>query len=110
MGKGQYGTFKTTPKRGAGRAAQPGSVKPRMSKLYDGRNVATRPIPIINDYGDQLAAAAAAADQRPKGYAVSMPSGPRPTGAAAVLGTKVSGAAKIRGGVFNPATGLGEHT
>jgi hypothetical protein len=90
--------------------SQPGSVRPRMTKLYDGRNVATRPIPVITDYGDILALHAAAADQRPKGYAVNMPSGPRPAGAAPVFGTRVAGGAKIRGGVFNPATGLGEHT
>lgn len=79
--------------------------------MYDGLNVATRPIPVITDYGDALALRAAAADQRPAGRAVNMPSGPRVAGTAqAVFGTRVAGATSIRGGVFNPATGLGEHT
>jgi hypothetical protein len=80
-----------------------------MSQMYTGLNVATRPIPIINDYSDQIAARVAAANQRPKGFAVNMPSGPRPPGIASVLGSKVGGATSVRGGVFNRATGLGEH-
>lgn len=113
MGRGPYGTYTTRGKKSFSRAgigSNPGTVKPRMSAMYNGMNVATRPIPIINDYGDQLALLAAAADQRPKGYAVNLPSGPRPAGTAAVFGTPVRGAARVRGGVFNPATGLGEHT
>ena len=37
-------------------------VRPAMKKMYDGRNVATRPIPIIVDTSDLRAIAAAAAD------------------------------------------------
>ena len=110
MGKGIYGTYPTSAKHGAGGAAQPGTVRPRMSKLYDGRNVATRPIPVITDYSDVLAMHAAAADQRPKGFAVNMPSAPHPVGTSIVFGAPVGGATKISAGVFNPATGLGEHT
>jgi hypothetical protein len=108
-GRGPYGSFKTYGKS-AMKGSQPGRVKPKMSKMYDGLNVATRPIPVITDYGDALALRAAALDQRPKGRAVNMPSGPRPAGLPTVLGTQVSGATKVRGGVFNPATGLGSHT
>lgn len=114
MGKGQYGTFRTGSKSRSGpaaaRGAVPGTVRPRMSKLYDGRNVATRPIPIISDYGDQLALMAAAANSKPLGFAVNLPSGPRPTGTGVIFGKPVAGAAKVRAGVWNPATGLGEHT
>jgi hypothetical protein len=110
MGQGIYGTYNTVPKFGAGGAAQPGTVKPKMSKLYDGRNVATRPIPIITDSSDLLAMRAAAADQRPKGYAVNMPSAPHPVSTAIVFGAPVTGATHISAGVWNPATGLGEHT
>ena len=38
-------------------------VRPAMKKLFDGRNMATRPIPIISDVSEQRAIAAAAADQ-----------------------------------------------
>jgi hypothetical protein len=110
MGRGQYGSNRTVPKSATRGGSQPGRVKPRMSKLYDGRNVATRPIPVITDYGDALALRAAAADQRPKAKAVNMPSAPHPVGGSVVLGTKVAGATRLTGGVFNPATGLGEHT
>ena len=90
------------------RGVQPGSVTPNMHKMYDGRNVATRPIPIITDYGDHVAAMAAAADQRPRTEAVQMPSTPRPQGADTVFGTVVPGATQVTGGDFNPATGLSE--
>lgn len=83
------------------RAAQPGSIKPRMTKLFDGRNMATRPIPVIHDTSDDRAIAASAADQRPKGENVNMPSGPRPK-AGKVLGKKISGGGKVRAGVYNP--------
>jgi hypothetical protein len=84
-----------------------------MKKMYDGRNVATRPIPIIVDSGERRAIAAAAADQKPKTSAVNFPTtGPRPGGADAVFGTKVTGAPgnviNNRSGTFNPATGLQE--
>jgi hypothetical protein len=87
---------------------QPGSVKPNMSKMYDGRNVAIRPIPVITDYGDALAAQAAAADQRPRTEVVNMPSKPAPTGADTVFGTQVPGSYQFSGGVYNPASGLEE--
>lgn len=85
-------------------------VAPKMSKLYDGRNVATRPIPIIVDESERRAIAAAAADQKPKTSAVNFPTtGPRPGGASAVFGTQVTGAPgnviNSRTGVFNPLTG-----
>lgn len=113
MGKGPYGMYPTFGKRPvstAGIGAQPGSVKPQMSAMYNGMNVATRPIPIITDSSDWLALRAAAADQRPKGYAVNMPSAPHPQGTQGVFGTPVKGGTHISAGVWNPATGLGEHT
>lgn len=80
-----------------------------MKKMYDGKNVATRPIPLIVDQSEIRAINAAAADQRPKTEAVNMPSGPRPAGAEAVFGTKVKGApgntVSDRTAVFNPLTG-----
>lgn len=85
-------------------------VKPRMSKMYDGRNVATRPIPLIVDESERRAIAAAASDQKPKTSAVNMPTtGPRPKGAAPVFGEKVTGAPgnviNSRTGTFAPITG-----
>lgn len=106
---GQYNQPATYPKHLRG-GSQPGRVAPRMTKMFDGRNIATRPIPVIADYGDMLALRAAAADLRPKVYAVNMPSAPHPAGTAAVFGAPVAGATSVRGGVFNPASGLGEHT
>lgn len=84
-----------------------------MAKLYDGRNVATRPIPVIVDESERRAIAAAAADQKPKTSAVNFPTtGPRPGGADAVFGTKVTGAPgnviNSKTGIFNPATGVQE--
>ena len=87
---------------------QPGVVKPKMSKMYDGRNVATRPIPIITDTAEQRAIAAAALDNRPRGDVVNMPSGPRPVGAKTVLGTQVGSLAKLATNTFNPAAGITE--
>lgn len=85
-------------------------VRPRMSKMYDGRNVATRPIPIVVESSDMLAINAAAADQRPKAANVNMPSGPRPKmDATAVFGKKIASPGDnggSTGATFNPATGL----
>ena len=84
-------------------------VRPRMNQFYNGRNTATRPIPLIVDSSEIRAINAAAADQEPKAYAVNMPSGPRPVGAEQVFGTPVAGApgnaVSQRAGVFNPWTG-----
>lgn len=90
----------------ANRAKQPGTVKPRISKMYDGRNVATRPIPIITYESDRRAIAAASSDQKPKHKAVNMPSGPRPGGIEVISGSKVSGSKGLKAGTYNPATGL----
>jgi hypothetical protein len=81
-----------------------------MLKLFDGRNMATRPIPLIVDSSERKAIAIAASEQKPKGKAVNMPSGPRVGGVSEVFGTKISGgsSASSKGGVFNPGTGLGE--
>ena len=85
-------------------------VRPAMKKMYDGRNVATRPIPLIVDESERRAIAAAAADQKPKLSAVQFPTvGPRPGGADAIFGTKVTGAPgnviNGRSATFNPLTG-----
>lgn len=85
----------------AKRNAQPGTHKARVKKMFDGRNMATRPIPIIEDTSDVRASIAAAIDTRPQGDVVNMPSGPRPN-AKGVFGTGVSGSAKVRGGKYNP--------
>ena len=82
-------------------------VRPRMSKMFDGRNMATRPIPLIVDSSERRAIAVAAADQKPKGKATKMPQGPRVGGVEEVFGTKV-GSGGFTGGVFNPGTGLSE--
>jgi hypothetical protein len=93
------------------RAVSPSSsgVRPRMSKMYDGKNTATRPIPIIVDESERRAIAAAAADSKPKTSAVNMPHGPRPGGGTAVFGEKVTGAPGnvAKGATFNPITGTG---
>ena len=91
-------------------AASPSTsgVRPNMSKMYDGRNVATRPIPIIHDTEDDRAIASAAIQMRPKTFAVNMPSGPRPSGANTIFGTPVSSPGNVidaRSGIFNPLTG-----
>lgn len=81
-------------------------VTPRMSKMYDGRNVATRPIPIMMDISEARAIASAASDQTPKGVAVNMPSKPRPTGADTIFGTPVARSATVNGGVYDPMVGI----
>lgn len=88
--------------------SNPGSVRPAMKKMFDGRNIATRPIPVQIDSSDLLAIKVAAANQRPKTYAVKMASGPRPTGSDVVFGTQVAGGSKLAMGVFNPASGVQE--
>lgn len=81
-------------------------VRPRMQKMYDGRNTATRPIPIIVNSSEARAIAAAAADSRPKTSSVNMPSGPRVMGAEAIYGTPVSAPGNVaRGAAWNPLTG-----
>lgn len=77
------------------------SVRPKMTKMFDGRNIATRPIPIILDTEDERASISAAIAQAPRGDLVNFPQGPRPN-AKAVLGTQVSGGAKVRGGKYQP--------
>jgi hypothetical protein len=87
-------------------------VTPRMGKLYDGRNVATRPIPVIVDISEARANAAAAADQRPKGTVVNMPSKPRPSGADTIFGTQIPGTNPMgnsTSGVYDPMVGI-DHT
>lgn len=91
--------------------SNPGGVSPNMHKMFDGRNIATRPIPVIMDSSDMLAIKVAAANQRPKAYAVKMASGPRPKGTDVVFGTVISGGAfagKVSFGTFNPASGVQE--
>ena len=80
-------------------------VRPAMKKMYDGRNVATRPIPIIVDTSDLRAIAAAAADSKPKLSVVNMPMNTRIAGNVAVFGTVVPGSTIVNGGVYNPAVG-----
>jgi hypothetical protein len=81
-------------------------VRPTTQKMYDGRNVATRPIPVIVDVSEARAIASAAADSRPKAYAVNMPSGKRIAGAEAIYGTVVSAPGNVvQGAVWNPLTG-----
>jgi len=97
--------------RNVSRSPSTDGVRPKMKKMYDGRNTATRPIPLIVDTSEKRAIAAAAADQKPKGSAVQFPTNgqPRPAGTSAIFGTKVSGApgnvVSDRANVFNPLTG-----
>jgi hypothetical protein len=86
-----------------GRIKATSGHKARMTKLFTGRS-ATRPIPLPEYESDRRASMAAAADQRPKGKATRMPSGPRVGGVSEVFGTPVS--KSPRGGVFNPTSGL----
>lgn len=81
--------------------------RPRMMKMFDGRNMATRPIPINHDTADDRAIAAAAADQKPKTSAVQWNGGPRPKGVAdAVFGKKTSAPGNVaKGAKFDPLTG-----
>lgn len=88
-------------KRSSATSSQPGRVKPNMHKMYDGRNVATRPIPVIHDTSEDRAIGAAVVDTRPLGQLVNFPTGPRPN-AKGVLGSKVKGGAKVKGGTYNP--------
>ncbi len=81
-------------------------VRPVTQKMYDGRNVATRPIPLIVDVSEARAIAAAAADSAPKGAVVNMPSKPRPTAADTLFGAQVPRSADVRGAVFDPAVGI----
>jgi hypothetical protein len=96
------------------RAASPSTmgVKPQIQKVYDGRNVATRPIPLVIEASDARAIAAAAADSKPKAESVnwnvtnSLAAGAGTPTAQSVFGTRVSSGGDImRSGVFNPATG-----
>lgn len=84
-------------------------VRPTMQKMYDGRNVATRPIPLVVDESERRAILAAAADAKPKAESVNWNvSGTAATGsaAAAVFGVQIaSGGDVMRTGIFNPATG-----
>lgn len=84
-------------------------VRPAMQKMYDGRNVATRPIPLIVDTSEARAIAAAAADQAPKGAVVNMPAKPRPTAADTIFGVQVPRSATVAGGVYDPSAGI-DHT
>lgn len=79
---------------------------PRMMKMYDGRNVATRPIPLVVDVSEARAIAAAAGDQKPLGEVVNMPSKPRPTAADTLFGTQVPRSATPRTGVYDPSAGI----
>lgn len=81
------------------------SHSPNMRKMYDGRNVATRPIPVYHDISDMRAIAVAASDQQSRVSAVNMPSAPSVAGVEGVFGSKVAGAVSIKAGVFNPASG-----
>ena len=81
--------------------------RPNVKKMYDGRNVSTRPIPVSTDSGTERAIAAASAEQKPKHSVVNMPSGPRVAGADAVFGVPVAGATNVRGSVHNPASNEG---
>lgn len=94
---------------GAIRPSSPSTTgqAPKMQKMFDGRNIATRPIPVITDYGDVLAVRAAAADAKPKLDAVNMPSGPRPQGLEQVFGTQVNSPADVvAANVWNPSVGV----
>lgn len=81
-------------------------MRPRMSKMYDGKNVATRPIPVIVDVSEARAIAAAAADSKPKGAVVNMPSKPRPTGADTIFGGRTPNLANLPTAVYDPAVGI----
>jgi len=82
-------------------------VRPAMKKMYDGRNTATRPIPIIVDQSEIRAINAAAADAKPKTSAVNFPqSGTRVKGVDVVFGSKTASPGNvIKGGTFSPLTG-----
>lgn len=84
-------------------------VRPAMKKMFDGRNTATRPIPVIVDTSDIRAIKAAAADAKPKTSAVQFPTRNRAAGNAEnIFGTQVSAPGNVIGGRsagFDPATG-----
>lgn len=80
----------------------------RVKKLYTGRGTATRPIPVREYESERVAAEAAASDQRAKGRAKKLPSGPRVPGMAEVFGTKIAGPKGSGGGTYNP-TGIGDN-
>lgn len=84
-------------------------VRPMMNQMYTGRNVATRPIPIVVDVSELRAIAAAAADQAPKGAVVNLPSKPRPTAADTIFGVQVPRSAFVNGAVYDPSAGI-DHT
>lgn len=79
--------------------------RPRVKKMFDGRDTATRPIPVIVDSVDRRKIAAAAADQKSQKNATRMPSGPRVGGVEEIFGTRIR---TTGGSPFNPATGLGK--
>lgn len=83
-------------------------VRPRMQKMYDGRNTATRPIPLIVDQSEIRAINAAAADSSPKTAAVQFPTNQRPITSSAVFGSRVTGPGGVidnRAATFSPITG-----
>lgn len=81
--------------------------KPKMKKFGQQRGTKTREIPVVVYPSDMRAIDAAAADQRPKGKATRMPSGPRVGGVSEIFGTKIS-SSPGGGATFNPGSGLGE--
>lgn len=97
--------------RNTTRSPSTDGVRPQMKKMFDGRNTATRPIPLVVDTSEKRAIAAAAADSKPKTSAVQFPTSgqPRPAGTSAIFGQKVSGApgnvVSDRAATFNPLTG-----
>lgn len=92
------------------RGASPSTtgVRPRVQKMYDGRNTATRPIPIIHDSADDRAIAAAAADQKPKTSAVQWPMSSKGVKGVsdAVFGKTIAAPGNVaKGAPFEPLTG-----
>ena len=80
--------------------------KPHMKKFYDGRNVATRPIPLIVDSSELKAIRVAASEQKSVAKATKFPQGPRVGGVADVFGVKIGSAGTGSQGQFNPGSGL----
>ena len=81
-------------------------VRPTVQKMFDGRNIACRPIPVIVDVSEARAIAAAAGDQAPLGNVVNMPSKPRPTAADTIFGVQVPRSATVDGAVYDPSAGV----
>lgn len=81
-----------------------GGVRPRMSRMYQGKG-ATRPIPIIVDTSERRAIAAAALDTKPKLSVVNMPMNQRPSGSSTIFGTQISSLARINAGIYSPVVG-----